>query len=98
MSLDTLTIRNMVEDHELQTKWKSTGLMVGDMGTKALAEGLFTLFRDVMNGYGLVRAAYPSKDLPDCVYKGDVTEITTALVSLQIKITEMGGYLPLDDL
>ena len=37
--------------------------MVADMGTKALPVGQFTLYRDVMNGYALVKAAYPEKEL-----------------------------------
>ena len=89
MSLDTLTVRNMVEDHDIQTEHKRTHLMVADMGTKALGEGLFTLFRDVMNGYALVKAGHPGKELPDEVFKGDASEMTTALKVLQIQIMKM---------
>jgi len=91
MSLDTLTVRNMVEDHDIRTEHKRTHLMVADMGTKALSEGLFTLFRDVMNGYALVRAAHPLKALPDEVFKGDASEMTTALKILQVQIMRMGS-------
>ena len=94
MDLGTLTVRNMVEDHVIQTKWRSTTTMVGDMGTKALSEGLFTLFRDVMNGYALVRAAYPNKVLPDLVYKDDASEVLAALTVMQTRIVKMGGYDP----
>ena len=52
----------MVEDHIVQTKKRSTDRMVADMGTKSLPEGQFTLYRDVMNGYALVKAAYPEKE------------------------------------
>jgi len=89
MSLDTLTVRNMVEDHDIRTEHKRTHLMVADMGTKALSEGLFTLFRDVMNGYALVKAGHPGKDLPDEVFKGNASEVTTALKVLQIQIMKM---------
>ena len=61
------------------------------MGTKALSEGLFTLFRDVMNGYALVRAAHPTKELPNEVFKGDASEVTTALKVLQVQIMKMGS-------
>jgi hypothetical protein len=59
------------------------------MGTKALAEGQFTLFRDVMNGYALVRAAHPSYPMSDMVYKGDASKVTAALTVMQIKVMKM---------
>jgi len=89
MDLDTLSIRNMVEDHEVATKYKPTDLQVADMGTKALAEGLFTLFRDVMNGYALVRAAHPSYPMSDMVYKGNASKVTSALTVMQVKVMRM---------
>jgi len=67
------------------------------MGTKALPENPFTLFRDVMNGYALVKAAYPNKVLSPLIYDGDVTEITVGLVGMQEKVKAMGGFYSPDD-
>lgn len=44
--------------------------MVADMGTKALPLNPFVRFRDIMNGYSLVKAAYPQKKLSKYVYNG----------------------------
>ena len=98
MDLQTLRVRNMVEDHIVQTKKRSTDRMVADMGTKSLPEGQFTLYRDVMNGYALVKAAYPGKKLSPLVYSGDASNVTAALVSMQVMVKEMGVYLSADQL
>ena len=63
MDLKTLSVRNRIEDHVIQTKARKTDRMVADMGTKALPVGQFVLYRDVMNGYALVKAAYPNKTM-----------------------------------
>jgi hypothetical protein len=61
MDLKTLTIRNRIEDHQVETAWLETKGMIADMGSKALPETPFTRFRDTMNGYALVRARFPKK-------------------------------------
>jgi hypothetical protein len=50
MDLKTLTIKNRIEDHFVETKWLETNEMLGDMRSKALPENPFTRFRDSMNG------------------------------------------------
>ena len=72
--------------------------MVADVGTKALPENPFTMFRDVMNGYALVKAAYPNKTLSPLIYSGDVTEITVGLVSMQAMVKTMDGYFSVSDM
>jgi hypothetical protein len=67
--LKTLSTRNRIEDHEVKTEYCETGDMIADMGTKALAEPRFVRFRDTMNGYALVKAAFPDKELPAYVYQ-----------------------------
>jgi hypothetical protein len=98
MDLRTLSTRNRIEDHEIKTKYRKTEKMVADVGTKALPENPFTMFRDVMNGYALVKAAYPNKTLSPLIYSGDVTEITVGLVSMQAKVSTMGGCFSMSDL
>jgi hypothetical protein len=68
MNLKTLTIRNMIEDHFVETEWLETKEMLGDMGSKALPANPFTCFRDSMNGYALVRARFPNKVLSPYIY------------------------------
>jgi hypothetical protein len=87
-----------VEDHIVETKQRPTDRMVADMGTKSLPEGQFTLYRDVMNGYALVKAAYPNKRLSPLVFGGDASSVTAALVSMQVLVKEMGTYLSADQL
>ena len=72
--------------------------MVADMGTKALPVGQFTLYRDVMNGYALVKAAYPDKEMSKLVFEEDATYVTSALLGVQSVVNEMGGYLSADEL
>ena len=90
----------MVEDHIVQTKKRSTDRMVADVGTKSLPEGQFTLYRDVMNGHALVKAAHPGRKLSPLVYSGDASNVTVtaALVSMQVMVKEMGVYLSADQL
>ncbi len=71
MDLKTLTIRNRIEDHHVETEWLETKGMVGDMGSKALSENPFTRFRDSMNGYALVRARFPNKILSPYIYNSE---------------------------
>jgi hypothetical protein len=68
MDLKTLSTRNRIEDHDVETKWLETKEMLGDMGSKALPENPFVRFRDSMNGYALVRAKFPRKVLSPFVY------------------------------
>ena len=101
MDLDTLTIRNRVEDHIVETHFKPTGQMIADMATKALPEGPFTMMRDIMNGYSLVKAAFPSKKMPEMVYKGvkdGRDETVSALTVLQTSIMKMKWLIPEDQL
>ena len=70
MSLKTLAARNKIEDHEVKTAWVTTEDMVADIGTKSLPPLRFKKLRDVMNGYALVKVAYPNKKLPGMVFEG----------------------------
>ena len=98
MDLRTLSTRNRIEDHEIKTKFRRTDKMIADMGTKALPENPFVLFRDVMNGYALVKAAFPDKQMSPLIYDRDVSAVTVGLVRMQAMIKEMGGYLSPEDL
>ena len=71
MDLKTLSARNHIEDHAVQTEWKASGDLVADVGTKALMENPFVRFRDAMNGYALVKAHYPDKEMSPLVYSGE---------------------------
>jgi hypothetical protein len=86
MDLRTLSTRNRIEDHELQTKYRRTDKMVADMGTKALPVTPFVMFRDVMNGYAIVRAAYPDKKMSELVYNGDINDILFNLERAQKRV------------
>jgi hypothetical protein len=86
MDLRTLSTRNRIEDHEVQTRYKRTDKMVADMGTKALPENPFVKLRDVMNGYALVKAAHPNKTLPDLVYKGNVSDMMGTLQEMKTSV------------
>jgi hypothetical protein len=78
MDLEILTSRNRVEDQLVSTKWKCTGDMLADLGTKALALNPFARLRDSMNGYLLVKSAYPNKLMPTCVYGGETSDLKNA--------------------
>ena len=49
--------------------------MAADIGTKALTVQPFTMLRDTMNGYALVRAQYPDAPLPPYVYTVDSSSL-----------------------
>jgi hypothetical protein len=42
--------------------------------------------RDVMNGYALVKAAYPNKTLPNLVYEGDVSDMMEPLQKMKMSV------------
>jgi hypothetical protein len=86
MDLRTLATRNRIEDHEIQTKYRRTDKMVADMGTKALPVKPFVLFRDIMNGYALVKAAYPKKTMSKLVYNGDISEMIESLQDMKASV------------
>ena len=67
MDIRVFSIRNRIEDQQLQLKLINTLEMVADVGTKALDTNKFKFFRDVLNGYALVRASHPTKRLPAAV-------------------------------
>ena len=67
IDLDTLAARNMVEDQLVKPVYKCTAQMVADFGTKALPEEQFKLFRDIVNGYGLVKHHMPDVKVPSMV-------------------------------
>jgi hypothetical protein len=71
MDLQTLSIRDRIEDHLVFPEYLETDRMIADMGSKALPETPFIKFRDVMNGYALVRARFP--DLPLSKYVYDIS-------------------------
>ena len=60
MDIRVFSIRNRIEDQEVQLKYISTLEMAADIATKGLDQAKFTFFRDLLNGYALVRAAQPN--------------------------------------
>jgi hypothetical protein len=86
MDLRTLSTRNRIEDHEIRTNYRRTDKMVADMGTKALPEKPFVMFRDIMNGYAIVHAAYPNKKMSNLIYKGDVSDLVGSLKCMQTNL------------
>jgi hypothetical protein len=70
MDLKVLASRNRIEDHEVVTEDTRTDELIADMGTKALPATPFIQYRDIMNGYSLVKAAYPNKNMSEYVYDG----------------------------
>jgi hypothetical protein len=69
MDLEVLAIRNRIEDHEVGVEYCMSDNMAADLGTKALGLPKFPRFRDTINGYALIKAAYPDLNLPDYVYE-----------------------------
>ncbi len=69
MDLEVLAIQNRIEDHDVSVEYVITDNMAGDMDTKALGLPKFPRFRDTVNGYALVKAAYPDLNLPDYIYE-----------------------------
>ena len=51
-----------------------------------------------MNGYALVKAAYPDIEMSKLVFEEDATYVTSALVGIQSMVKEMGGCLSADNL
>ena len=92
MSLKVLSSRNHIEDHEVTTKDTRTDLMVADMGTKALGANPFIRYRDIMNGYSLVKAAYPDKQLSEHVYDGGSEK---GLKAMQVQVMLCCPCVPL---
>ena len=88
MNLKVLSSRNHIEDHEVSTKDTRTDLMVADMGTKALPANPFVRYRDLMNGYSLVKAAHPQKKLSAYVFDGGSE---TGLRAMQVQVMMMGS-------
>ena len=86
MDLKVLSSRNRIEDHEVVTEDTRTDEMIADMGTKALTENPFVRYRDIMNGYSLVKAAYPDKKMSEYVYEGGSGQ---SLQMLQARIMVM---------
>jgi len=86
MDLDILTARNRVEDQLVQAVRMGTKLMVADIGTKALPEEPFVRLRDVMNGYSLVKAAYPGKEMSPFVYNSSDKDVTPCVADVQAMI------------
>ena len=92
MNLKVLSSRNQIEDHEASTVDTRTDVMVADMGTKALPENPFVRLRDIMNGYSLVKAAYPNKRLSEYVYDGGSEK---GLEGLQVQVLVCCPCVPL---
>jgi hypothetical protein len=94
MDLKTLSIRNRIEDHDVETKWLETKEMLGDMGSKALPENPFIRFRDSMNGYALVRANFPVKVLSPYIYNSE--DKTSTLSKIQAMIMSFSFHFDED--
>jgi hypothetical protein len=89
MDLKTLSSRNRIEDHQVETRRIKTTDMVADIGTKALPENPFVRLRDVMNGYTLVKAAYPNKVISNLVYGGEKKGMLMSLNEVQCMILKL---------
>ena len=70
MDIRVFSIRNRIEDDEVQLKLISTLKMVADVGTKALDRRQFEFCRDVLNGYALACQVCGQYDC-DCGGVGD---------------------------
>lgn len=68
MDLKTLSIRNRIKDHQVETAYVATDLQVADQGTKALPTNPFIRLRDTMNEYAIVKAAHPDKEMSDLIF------------------------------
>ena len=96
MDLEILASRNRIEDQHVKTGRKATAHMLADIGTKALPTNPFVRLRDSMNGYSLVKAAYPNKSMPSCVYSGEQEEVSVSLAVVQATIMQM-TYFTIDE-
>ena len=84
MDLKILSSRNRIEDHDVVTVNTGTEEILADIGTKALAASRFIRLRDLMNGYSIVKAAYPSKEMSDYVYSPpNATSLTCVRAALK---------------
>ena len=92
MDLKVLSSRNHIEDHAVSTKDTRTELMIADMGTKALPFNPFVRYRDLMNGYSLVKAAYPQKKLSKYVHDGGSEK---GLKAMQVQVLLCCPCVPL---
>jgi hypothetical protein len=92
MDLKVLSSRNHIEDHAVSTKDTRTDLMVADMGTKALPFNPFVRYRDLMNGYSLVKAAYPEKKISKYVHDGGSEK---GLKAMQVQVLLCCPCVPL---
>ena len=57
IDIRVFSIRNRIEDDEVQLKLISTLKMIADCGTKALERSQCEVCRDVLNGYALAKSA-----------------------------------------
>ena len=94
MSLKVLSSRNRIEDHEVSTLDTRTDVMVADIGTKALPENPFVRLRDIMNGYSLVKAAYPDKQLSEHVWDGGREK---GLRAMQVQVMMLCPCVPIPE-
>ena len=92
LDLKTLSLRQRIEDHQVSSEYVGTDHMLADMNTKALAEDKFVRFRDVSNGYALVKAAYPNR--PMSPFVSDLG--SSSIKQLQTMIMAY-GYSNIDD-
>jgi hypothetical protein len=90
-------MRNRIEDHQVEVEYCETGIQVSDQGTKALAENPFVRLRDVMNGYALVRSAYPDKEMSPLVYAGPVKGKPLSFGAMTMAINKF-ECVPIEDL
>ena len=96
MDLEIWSSRNRIEDQLVSTKWKGTKDLLADLGTKALALNPFARLRDSMNGYLLVKAAYPNKEMSSYVYGGEQDEGRLSDLKLAQAMIMRFSYLAVD--
>ena len=89
MDLKTLASRNRIEDHQVETRRAKSSDMVADIGTKAVPENPFVRLRDIMNGYSLVKAAYPNREMSPLVYGGEKKGMLMSLNEAQCLIMRL---------
>ena len=74
MDIRVFSIRNRIEDQEVQLKLINTLDMVADVATKGLDAKKFVFFRDLLNGYALVRASQPNnRSIPAMIFNIEMT-------------------------
>ena len=56
MDMRTLAVRNKVEDLKVVPIYCETTKMLADIGTKALDPNRFEILRDLLTGYGVLKA------------------------------------------